>query len=100
MADKVLKTYINYIYDNLKTDDMTYNLNLSKKLKYLAVELTESIFMKNNYIGEKMIIDSYTELLKKGANYLRLDSIQVIKEILEDSHLEKLSLEEILGILD
>lgn len=93
-----MNSYIEYVFKNLKTDDKTYNLNLSKKLKYLAVDLMKRIFMKNNYVGEKMIIYSYSELLKKGANYLRLDSIQVIKEILKSSDLEKLSFDEMLGI--
>ncbi len=97
MEVKVLNNYIEYIFNNLKNDDETFDSTLIKKLKYLGKNITENIFIKNYRNGENMLIDTYSHLLKNGANYLRLDSMQVVKEFLGNGCLENLTFEQLLG---
>ena len=93
----VLKSYTDYVYANLSTDDKDYNTNLNKKLVYLSKSLLESIFSKKKMSGEEMVQNAYLSLLKRGAHYLRLDSLQVIRELIDEGSIERLSFDQIKG---
>ncbi len=60
-------------------------LKTYKKLHYLSKSLLKSILLSNKKIKEDLIFVAYSSFLKKGAHYLRLDSLQVIKEFLQSA---------------
>jgi hypothetical protein len=95
MEEAELRKFTNFIYDNLSKNDKEFDGNLNKKLIYLSKSLLECIFDTKRLSREEIIINAYTSLLKKGAHYLRLDSLQVIKEMIESSCLKLMNLEEI-----
>jgi hypothetical protein len=98
IEDKILKSYTDYVYTNLCSDDKDYNTNLNKKLVYLSKSLLESIFRKKESTSEQMMQNAYLSLLKRGAHYLRLDSLQVIRELIDEGSIERMSFDQIGGI--
>ncbi len=66
-------------------NDKEYNSNLNKKLHYLSLSLMESILLSSKVTKEELLFVAYSSLLRKGAHYLKLNSLQVIKEFLESA---------------
>jgi hypothetical protein len=86
-----LKEITKFVFENLSKDDNEFNCNLNKKLIYLAIILADSILGRDIVSKENMVINAYSSFLKKGAHYLRVDSLQVIREIIDEGSLNFLT---------
>ena len=85
-----------YIFENLCSDDKFYNLNLSKKIHYFMFNLCDFIFSLKCLDDKKKVYeDIYSNLLTKGAHYLRLDSLQVIRECLDYKKFEYITYDQL-----
>jgi hypothetical protein len=78
-------------YDELRTNDKAYNINLTKKLYHFIESICNNIFKIEILQLSKVAILSrlYMNLLKKGAHYLRQDSLQVLRSEMEKNVLFK-----------
>jgi hypothetical protein len=71
----------------MMVDDKIYNHNLLKKLNHFAKMLLDNLFMILNFEEASRLVVlevMYKALLKKGAHYLRHDSLQILREGIEE----------------
>jgi hypothetical protein len=83
----------------MKVSDLKdfYN-NFRKKLKHLSISLTRFALYLKIYDSEELIIKILEYVLKKGgAHYLRLDSLQVLRQYMESNILFSLDCNKIRG---
>jgi hypothetical protein len=69
-----------------RLDDKVFNINLTKKLTHFAEAICDVVFVEGVLdIGLKTSVlgNIYQNLLKKGAHYLRQDSLQVLRTVME-----------------
>ncbi len=94
IPENVFNSIKGYIFENLCSDDKYFNLNLSKKIHYFMFNLCDFIFSIKSLDDKKKVYEEiYSNLLSKGAHYLRLDSLQVIRECIEYKKLQNISYE-------
>jgi hypothetical protein len=72
-----------------------YRTSLGKKLNYFAETMLEYIFKFDVFDKKELYINVYRSILKFGGHYLRLDSLQVLKNLTENECLKKMSADEI-----
>jgi hypothetical protein len=79
-------------YDVLSiVDDKIHNLNLMKKLNHFVEAICNNIFKMNGFktAGKVAILSHlYKDLLRRGAHYLRQDSLQVLRSEMERNILQ------------
>jgi hypothetical protein len=84
---------------NMKIGEGKLRKCFSKKLNYFAESLLDLIFEFDLSDKKKLYLSVYRNIFKFGAHYLRLDSLQVLKTMIESDMLSKLNMEDIESII-
>jgi hypothetical protein len=83
----------------LSTDDEIYNANMRKKLISLIDKVSEYILRNIDQRIDVLIKGLCEYILRKGARYLRQDSIQIIRLFINETSLEIINNDNYIGIL-
>jgi hypothetical protein len=83
---KTLNLLKKLAFEKLSNEDKVYNTNLMKKLNHFLETICKSIFRMNEFENAnkfEILEIVYQNLLRKGAHYLRQDSLQVLRREME-----------------
>jgi hypothetical protein len=84
----------NEVFATLSTKNDNFNANLSKKINTL-IEKVSNYFFKNYEFNFHVFIKKVCEyVLKKGARYLRQDSLQVLRKFISQDNVNIISLDD------
>jgi hypothetical protein len=85
----------NYVKTKMSLSSGEYKTSLGKKLNYFSENLLACIFKYDIFNKKELYLNVYTNILKFGGHYLRLDSLQVLKNMMENKYLSNMSIDEI-----
>ncbi len=91
---EMLQEIENEVFASLSSKNDNFNANLRKKINTL-IEKVSTYFFKNYEISFDVFIKKVCEyVLKKGARYLRQDSLQVLRKFISQDYVNVTSLDD------